>query len=94
MKTNITVTEEQINEICENTLYSILHRVYDKTCVVVALLPNGFVITESSACVDPANYDEQIGEQICKDRIKNKIWELEGYKLQSIVSGGLRANAE
>ncbi|MBQ3410703.1 MAG: hypothetical protein IJH30_02980, partial [Bacillus sp. (in: Bacteria)] len=42
----------------------------------------GFILTESSACVDPTNYDVKIGIQCCKERIVNKIWELEGYRLQ------------
>lgn len=43
------------------------------------------MITESSACVDPKNFDATIGVQICKERIKNKIWELEGYRLQNNI---------
>jgi hypothetical protein len=54
----------------------------EKTCVVTCTTPSGFVIVESSSCVDPANYDERIGYEICKDRIINKLWELEGYCLQ------------
>lgn len=83
MKTN-TVTSEQIDKIVEATEFK-TQTVYGKTTIVSAKLPNGFVITESSACVDPANYDEAIGEKICKDRIKKKIWELEGYKLQDEI---------
>lgn len=76
-----TVTGEMIDKIVEATEFK-TQTVYGKTTIVSAKLPNGFVITESSSCVDPANYDEEIGEDICKDRIINKIWELEGYKLQ------------
>lgn len=57
----------------------------NKTTVVIATLQSGFTITESSSCVDPANYDEEIGVDICKERIKNKLWELEGYVLQKEV---------
>ena len=76
-----TVTDEMIDKIIKETEFKI-QNAYGKTTIVTAKLPNGFVITESSSCVDPANYDEEIGVKICKDRIKNKIWELEGYKLQ------------
>lgn len=55
----------------------------DKTCVVMFTLKNGFVIVESSSCVSPENYDADIGKEICRERALNKIWELEGYKLQS-----------
>lgn len=53
-----------------------------KTTVVQATLPNGFVITESSSCVDPANYNQDIGVDICMKRIEDRLWELEGYRLQ------------
>jgi hypothetical protein len=46
-------------------------------------LPNGFVIVQSSSCVDPANYDHELGTKICLERVEDKVWELEGYLLQS-----------
>lgn len=55
---------------------------FDKTTVVAAQFPNGFVITESSSCVDPRAYDEEEGKQICLKRIKERLWEMEGYFLQ------------
>lgn len=77
------VTLEQVEGILEASEFEVFHKVFDKQCIVVAKLPNGFTIVGESACVDPANYDEQIGFDIAKGRIKNKIWELEGYKLQN-----------
>jgi len=55
---------------------------FDKTTVVVVQFPNGFVITESSSCVDPRAYSEEVGKDICLNRIKERLWELEGYFLQ------------
>lgn len=81
MKTRNTVTKDQIDKIVAATEFK-TQTVYDKTTLVSAKLPNGFVIVESSSCVDPANYDEKLGAAICRERIINKIWELEGYKLQ------------
>lgn len=49
-------------------------------------MKNGFVIRESTTCVDPANYSEEIGKQICLGRIENKIWEYLGFLLQEQVS--------
>lgn len=60
--------------------------IFDKCTIVSVQLPNGFIIVESSACVDPANYDEKVGFDICINRIVNKIYELEGYRLQDKVS--------
>ena len=58
-----------------------------KTTVVRAVLKNGFEIVESSSCVSAENYDEKLGEEICMKRIRNKIWELLGFLLQTAVGG-------
>lgn len=75
-----TVTQEQINDILAQSEINV-QTVYDKVTVVCCKLPNGFVITEASGAVDPTNYDEEIGKEICMERITNKLWELEGYVL-------------
>ena len=56
----------------------------NKTVIVMAILKNGFVIVESSSCVDPANFDFNIGFNSCVNRIYNKIWELTGFVLQCV----------
>ena len=58
-----------------------------KTTVVRAVLKNGVVIVESSSCVSAENYDEKLGEEICMKRIRNKVWELLGFLLQTAVGG-------
>lgn len=78
------VTQEQIDKIIQQTHF-VADTYFDKSTVVVAKLPCGFVITESSGAVDKANYDKKIGIEICKQRIINKIWGLEGYRLQSKI---------
>ena len=59
----------------------------DKTTVVRAVLRNGFEIVESSACVSAENYDEALGAQICMKHIKDKVWMLLGFLLQTAVHG-------
>lgn len=54
----------------------------EKTTLVKSKMISGFVKYEVSSCVDPKNYDEEIGKEICVDRINNKIWELLGFVLQ------------
>jgi hypothetical protein len=76
-----TVTQAQVEEIIKNSEIHVITS-FGKTTTVTAKLPNGFVIVESSSCVDPANYDENLGKHLCMERIENKIWELEGYVLQ------------
>ena len=77
-----TVTEDYIEWLIENSELDI-QTVFDKCTVVSCKLPNGFIITESSACVSPENYNVDLGIEICMDKITNKVWELEGYVLQN-----------
>jgi hypothetical protein len=84
----VTVTEEKVDDIFRQSEAVIYEKVFGKTTVVIVKLPNGFIIVESSSCVDPANYDHDIGVELCKKRIKEKIWELEGYLLQDKVFRG------
>ena len=77
-----TVTQEKVDRLLDNADLEI-KEVFGKCTIVAAKLPNGFVLVESSACVDPANYDFEIGLHICLNKIKDKIWELEGYLLQN-----------
>lgn len=51
-----------------------------------AFLPNGFQVAYGeSACVDPNNFDFELGKKYAKERClqaaTNKLWELEGYLL-------------
>lgn len=59
----------------------------DKCTVVRAVLRNGFEIVESSACVSAENYDEKLGADICMKKIKDKVWFLLGFLLQTAVHG-------
>jgi len=80
-----TITQEQITNIMENSKIEVITMGL-KTTVVSVTLPNGFVIVDSSSCVDAVNYDEEMGKEIVLKRIENKVWELEGYKLQCEMS--------
>lgn len=59
----------------------------DKVTVVRATLRNGFELVESSACVSSENYDEELGAKICMEKIKDKVWFLLGFLLQTGVNG-------
>lgn len=78
----ITVTKEQVQAIIAEADIED-RKMGKKTTAVCAILPNGFVIVESASCVDPENYDHEMGKKICLERLETKVWELEGYLLQS-----------
>lgn len=57
------------------------------TTVCKAILPNGFTVgTGESACVDPNNFDLELGKKFAKERAivnaTDELWKLEGYLLK------------
>lgn len=62
------------------------------TCSTIALavLPNGFTVAIGhSACVDPANFNAEIGTRVATEdalaQARKKLWELEGYALKKAL---------
>lgn len=79
---NIKVTPEEVKENMKDIIVRTLMD-FDKPCTYVTVrMKNGFTLRESTTCVDPDNYDEEIGKQICLRKIEDKIWFLLGYSLQ------------
>lgn len=78
------ITQEDVSKFI--ALYKD-YKLDDKTTVVKATLVNGFEIVESSSCVDPKNYDAEIGINICLKKIEAKVWELLGFLLQTAKDG-------
>ncbi|MBC2712881.1 MAG: hypothetical protein HGJ94_18385 [Desulfosarcina sp.] len=54
----------------------------DKTTLVKIDTITGFVQYEVSSCVDPTNYDQEVGTQIAMRKIRSNIWKCLGFVLQ------------
>jgi hypothetical protein len=54
----------------------------EKTSITVAETITGFKQYEVSSCVDPKNFDLQIGGGIGEKRIKDTMWKCLGFVLQ------------
>lgn len=80
MKNTVTIDDVKANM---QDVYCTTLKPFDKpvTFVEVRML-NGFTVRETTTCVDPVNYNEEIGKEICLKRIEDKIWMLLGYQLQ------------
>jgi len=85
MNENI-VTQELVESKIVETEIKTIDLVGKKHTIVAVRLTNGFTCIETSTCVDPKNYSEKIGADMCLERVKNKIWMLEGYLLQEKLS--------
>ena len=53
-----------------------------KTCLVKCETVTGFTQYATSACVDPENYDENVGKKIGGKQIEDKLWFALGFVLQ------------
>lgn len=78
----ITVTREDVLANMQDVVVKTVVE-FDKPCTYVTVrMKNGFTLRESTTCVDPANYNEEIGKEICLQKIEDKVWFLLGYALQ------------
>lgn len=87
---NTTVTAAQVAEEMSNVKVETIDVFGKPTTVVSIKMSNGYVLTETSTCVDPLNYDETIGLQVCQKRIEDRVWALLGYKLHDTMVEGVK----
>lgn len=78
MKNKLTL--EDIESKIKDKKFTVLED--GKTTICNIYLENGFTVRGESSCVDPVNFNKQIGEEISFENAKDKIWVLEGYLLQ------------
>ena len=77
-----TVTKEQIGALLDEADKE--ERIFwDKELCVSYKLKCGFTILGRAACVDPRNFDIQIGRMYAREDAENQLWMLEGYMLQN-----------
>lgn len=81
MKTSLTL--EDIERKIKGKRFTVLED--GRTTICNIYLENGFTVRGESSCVNPENYDEEIGKRISFENAKKKIWMLEGYLLQERI---------
>ena len=79
---NNTVTIDDVKANMQDVIVRTLVDFDKPTTYVTVRMLNGFTVRESATCVDPDNYDEEIGKQICMKKLEDKVWFLLGYQLQ------------
>lgn len=73
------VTKEGIEKRITKTDYMVLPNSTVTICNITMV--NGFSVRGESACVDPRNFDMEIGRQLAHRDAFSKLWQLEGYLL-------------
>lgn len=87
-----SLTQNDIDRMIEASEVNV-QTIGQKTTLVRVVLPTGFELVEASSCVDPKNYDETLGAEICRDHIKTRLWKHLGFLLQW-ATHGLKAKGE
>ena len=81
-----TVTKEQVQDNMKDVVIRTVTEFDKPTTYVTVKMNNGFTLRESTTCVDPLNYDENIGAEICLKKIESEVWKLLGFLLNETLS--------
>nr|GAT42301.1 predicted protein [Mycena chlorophos] len=71
------LTLNDIQAVIENSIYYQPEGTTLTICVLI--LTNGFTTVGESACINPADFDAEMGKQLAYRDAETKIWRLEGY---------------
>lgn len=76
----VRVSVSDIQAKIKNAVYIVLP---DSTTTLCQInLENGYTVIGTSACVDPREFNQSLGEKYAYERAFNKIWALENYLLK------------
>jgi hypothetical protein len=78
------VTQEYMESRIEQVVFTAMKEVSradDCTTICTIYLDNGYTVRGESACVNPENYNSEIGERIAYDNAINALWPLFGFLL-------------
>lgn len=61
------------------------YHVFPGTTITVCCLTlkSGFAVIGESACINPGDFDEQVGRAIARANAIDKLWQLEGYRIKA-----------
>lgn len=76
---------EQIDAAIVSEEFHVFHGKHMVCCLT---LKNGFTVIGEAAVVSPANFREDIGKRLSRDRARDKVWQAEAYLLQQRVYEG------
>jgi len=78
---NNRVTQERIDALL-NAAETQEYIFWNKELVVSYKFPSGFTISGRAACIDPANFNLEVGRKIAREKVESELWQLEGYVKQ------------
>lgn len=72
------ISPKRIKEIISESKESVWEP-FPGITIVAWQLPNGFVISDQSGCIDPDDYNREIGIDIARNHLEDKVWHLYGF---------------
>lgn len=78
------ITPEYIDSLIVDKTFTTLPS--GKVMICEITLKNGYTVRGEAATVSKVNFDEEVGREISFRNARNKIWHLEGYLLQEVLS--------
>ena len=79
--TSLRLSPSEIDDcICSEEYHVFSNR---RTTACILTLKNGYAVVGDSSCVHSDNFNAEIGRKSARENARNKIWELEGYRLRS-----------
>jgi uncharacterized 2Fe-2S/4Fe-4S cluster protein (DUF4445 family) len=76
----LRVTRQMIDDLIASSQTQ-EHIFWGKELLVSYQLECGFTVTGRAACIDPDNFDIEIGRLVAEENAKTQLWQLEGYRL-------------
>ena len=85
------VTAEQIQVLMDKLTWRYEHAEGSTSTFAHAYLGSFYLVTGHSACVSPENFNAALGVKYAREqaegKARDKLWELEGYKLWASLAG-------
>lgn len=81
------ITTEYLETLIAATIYTRQGR---KTTICVLILRSKFEIVGSSACLNPEDFDEELGRKYAYEDAMKKLWDYEAYRQQTLFPGERR----
>jgi hypothetical protein len=79
--------EKVTTEWMEAQVETITYRDFGTLTVAIVTLKSGFRLVGASACLNPEDYDADVGKRIAKVDALNQLWKLEGYRRMQNARG-------
>ena len=73
------IPEEEIDEIIKQSTEKVWEP-FPGITIVAWQLPSGFVISDQSGCINPDEYDRNLGLKYAREKLKTQVWQYEGYR--------------